>query len=91
MLQKIKRLIGAFLACAALMLLPSLAEARVQKPSSSFRAPHLRTADQNTWRPIYRQSSAYRATTWQPWTIRWWDKLDNHQQVDYILYGHYMD
>lgn len=78
--------LGAF---AALLMIPALAEARVQKPgNASWKAPPFRglsglTASQTP----QRQSSIQRDN----WTVNWFDRLDNHQQIDYILYGHFLE
>ena len=85
MLQNIKRLSAASLACAALMLMPSLAEARVQKPGVSQRAHHLRPLYQRNYR------TTVRPVVQQDWSNRWWSELNSHQRVDYMLYGAYMD
>jgi hypothetical protein len=84
MLKQLKRVSAASFACAALMMYPAIAEARVQKPSAaSKRAPHLRTYQQ--------MRSAYRPVVRQDWRYRWWNSMNVHQKTDWMLYGTYMD
>lgn len=85
MLKQMRKLVTAGIACAAIVLLPALAEARVQKPgAASKRAPQLRVKKQtlrNGYRPLVRQN----------WRYQWWNSLDVHQKTDWMLYGTYLE
>ena len=77
--------LGAF---AALLMIPALAEARVKKPGKAvWNAPQVRILTGTVQRQTLQRQSPQRDN----WTVNWFDRLDNHQQIDYILYGHYLE
>lgn len=86
MSKTLKRFAAALVACGLISVAPGLAEARVQKPGTSLRAPHVRTLvtprARSAFRPMVRQSTT---------TSTWWNRLDVQQQVDYMLYGGYLE